>query len=175
MKATRFKTWIAMLVYGVLMAVAGRLELDVVGSPVPISAQTLMLLYGACLLTPKHVFISISGYLLVGALGLPVFADGTGGYRVLMGPTGGYLLAMLPAAVIYAWWFPKLKFRGLLLLAILVHLFILGCGGARLLAFIPSDRVWSGGIGPFLPGGAIKSVVAALFGILIKRAGLTRL
>jgi len=66
--------------------------------PVPMTLQTLAVLLVAGLLGPKLGVASVAGYLALGLSGAPVFASGIGGLAKLFGPTGGYLVAFLPAA-----------------------------------------------------------------------------
>ncbi|ERJ11442.1 biotin transporter BioY [Haloplasma contractile] len=66
--------------------------------PVPITLQTLVVILAGLLLRPTDAFISMSIYLCLGAIGLPVFANGNGGMSVLAGPTGGFLFAFPLAA-----------------------------------------------------------------------------
>src|SRR5512136_710734 len=59
--------------------------------PVPIVLSTLFVLLAGLLLGSRWGLISIGLYLLVGAMGIPVFAGGRGGFAHFLGPTGGYL------------------------------------------------------------------------------------
>ncbi len=68
--------------------------------PVPIVLQNMFVLLAGIILGPKWGTASVAVYLLMGALGFPVFAGETGGMGRLFGPTGGYLLAYLPAVFI---------------------------------------------------------------------------
>lgn len=65
--------------------------------PVPITLQTMFVLIAGMLGGRKIGTLATAIYLLLGAIGLPVFTSG-GGIGILLGPTGGYLLALLPAA-----------------------------------------------------------------------------
>lgn len=65
-----------------------------VGMP-PYTMQSFMLYCALWLLTPKQAFAAVSLYLLMGAIGLPVFAGFQGGFGVLLGPTSGYLFGFL--------------------------------------------------------------------------------
>lgn len=72
-----------------------------VPGPIPFTMQTfavfaLLLIYEGGL-----ALISISLYLLLGAVGVPVFAGFTGGVAHLLGPTGGYLVGFLILAAVY--------------------------------------------------------------------------
>lgn len=62
---------------------------------VPLSLQTLIVPLVASLTTPRIALLAVLGYLAVGLAGLPVFAGFQGGLGAFVGPTGGYLLAML--------------------------------------------------------------------------------
>ncbi|MFO7751076.1 MAG: biotin transporter BioY [Desulfobacteraceae bacterium] len=68
--------------------------------PVPIVLQNMFVLLAGIILGPRWGLASVGVYLLMGALGFPVFAGGTGGLGRLFGPTGGYLLSYLPAVFI---------------------------------------------------------------------------
>ena len=67
-------------------------------SPVPIVLQNFFILLIALVLGPRMGTASVALYLLVGALGLPVFAGGKGGFAHFFGPTGGYLAGFLLSA-----------------------------------------------------------------------------
>ncbi|MDD4573184.1 MAG: biotin transporter BioY [Sphaerochaeta sp.] len=67
--------------------------------PVPITLQTLFVISAALLGGTAIGIGSVSIYLLLGAVGLPVFTAG-GGLGILLGPTGGFLFGLLPAALL---------------------------------------------------------------------------
>ena len=67
--------------------------------PVPITLQTLFVLLAGVLTGTATAVYSTAIYLLLGAIGLPVFSSG-GGLAILLGPTGGFLIGLLPAAAI---------------------------------------------------------------------------
>ena len=58
---------------------------------IPITLQMFAITFALVLLPPKAFITAIAGYLLLGAVGLPVFSGMRGGIGVLLGPTGGYL------------------------------------------------------------------------------------
>ena len=66
--------------------------------PVPVTLQTLFVLIAVCSLPLSLSVLSVLTYLVLGAIGLPVFTTG-GGIAALLGPTGGYLLGILPAVI----------------------------------------------------------------------------
>ncbi len=61
--------------------------------PVPFTMQTAVIILIALLLTPRQAVIACGVYLLMGAIGLPVFSNMTGGIGKLLGPTGGFLFS----------------------------------------------------------------------------------
>ena len=75
--------------------------------PLPVGVPVTLQMLGLCatvgLLGGRRGTIAVAVYLLVGGMGLPVFAGFGGGVGVLAGATGGYLLGMLPAAAIMGW------------------------------------------------------------------------
>lgn len=69
-----------------------------VPAPVPFTLQSLAVLIAAGLLGERWGCVSVLVYLLLGAVGVPVFSGFRGGVGVLFGATGGYLLGFLPMA-----------------------------------------------------------------------------
>lgn len=61
--------------------------------PVPFTLQVLIIFLTGYLLEPRWAFLSLTVYLALGAIGVPVFANFSSGVAHLVGPTGGYLLA----------------------------------------------------------------------------------
>ena len=67
---------------------------------VPIAMANLVICFAAWLLGPKFGTLSVVIYLLIGLIGVPVFAGYSAGVSILAGPTGGYLVGYLPLAFI---------------------------------------------------------------------------
>ena len=65
----------------------------------PFTLQTLMLFIILMILTPGEAIVAVAGYLVLGTLGLPIFSGMTGGFAKLVGPTGGFLVGYLVAAL----------------------------------------------------------------------------
>ena len=99
---------------------------------VPFPLQTFGVFCTLELLGGKKGFFSILVFLLLGAIGIPVFAEFSGGLGVILGATGGYLIGFLLTAVIY--WLSeksiplheKLWFRIIVLLIGLVMCYLFG-------------------------------------------------
>ena len=68
---------------------------------VPFTLQTLMIFSVLMAVGGKRGLISIICYILLGAVGLPVFSGFKGGFAVLMGPTGGFILGFIVMGIVY--------------------------------------------------------------------------
>lgn len=91
---------VAVAAFAAATALSAKIALPLPGTPVPFTFQPLVVLLAGGLLGARLGASSQVLYLLAGLAGLPVFALG-GGAAYLLGPTGGYLLA-LPAAAFLA-------------------------------------------------------------------------
>src|SRR2546425_11904663 len=88
------------LVIGFSLLTAASAQVVIPVGPVPITGSTFAVLLTGALLGSRLGAITMIAYLVEGASGLPFFAGGTGGLRHLLGPTGGYLVAVPAAAFI---------------------------------------------------------------------------
>lgn len=72
-----------------IMAVSAWITVPI--GPVPFTLQMFAVTFAILVLAPKQAIAAIAGYLVLGAIGVPVFSGMRGGIGVLMGPTGGFL------------------------------------------------------------------------------------
>ena len=95
---------VAMMTRTALMAavtaVAAQIAIPLPFSPVPFTLQVLAVILSGLLLGSRYGALAQAIYVLVGAVGVPVFAQFSGGLGVVLGPTGGYLLSYPLAAAI---------------------------------------------------------------------------
>lgn len=70
---------------------------------VPFTLQVFAVLVAGAMLGARRGFLSQLVYVLLGAVGLPVFARMHGGVQILVGPTGGYLWSYPLAALVVGW------------------------------------------------------------------------
>jgi len=155
----------ALVAAAVAVALGAQVSVPVPGSPVPQSLQTLAVVLVGAWLGSRGGAIALSVYIVAGALGAPLFADGAGGAEHLTGPTVGYLVGFVVAAPLVGWWFRHPWGRGVVGAfagAVVAHAWILGLGWARLGAMVGPIVAWETGVAPFLVGGLAKSAVAAL-------------
>ena len=83
-----------------LLAISAQLSFYVPFSVVPVTAQTFAVLMIAAMLGSGRGSLAVLTYIAQGAMGLPFFAMGKAGAWVLFGPTGGYLVGFVAAAMI---------------------------------------------------------------------------
>lgn len=140
-------------------------QLQIPLEPVPITLQTLAVMVLSAVLGSRLGALSQIMYLLAGASGLPVFASFKAGPAVLFGPTGGYLLAFIPAAFIIGllaekgWDRSLIKSAAAMLLGSIV---IWTMGTLQLSLYLGGlNNASFAGVLPFLPGDAIKIAAAA--------------
>jgi len=131
--------------------------------PVPFTLQTLFVLLSGAVMR-RYAVIPVSLYVFLGALGLPVFHNGIAGLGIFLGPTGGYLIGFIVAALIvglaYEHESTAIRITGILVATLVIYLF----GVAWLMfslgrGFIPSLVA---GVLPFMVGDVIKAGAAYL-------------
>jgi len=155
-----------------LVAVAAQVVVPVPFSPVPMTLQPLAVLAVGGLLGAAGGLSALVLYLLLGILGLPVFAGGGSGAWHLLGPTGGYLLGFpVAAAVTGALARPATASPGRVngrvvlrvLLACALGMAIIHIGGVSQLAVLGGDPALAFRVGfvPFLTGDLVKVGLAA--------------
>ena len=83
-----------------LIAISAQISINLPLSPVPITAQTLIILLAGLVLGKNRGTAAVTAYLIQGASGLPFLAGGKSGLSTLIGPTGGYLFGFLAAVYI---------------------------------------------------------------------------
>ena len=158
----------AALVLGasLVIALSAQVAIQLPFSPVPITGQTMAVLLVGALLGSRRGALAVLAYIAQGLAGLPVFAGGAAGLARLFGPTGGYLVGFVAAAFLVGWLAERgwdRRFGTTLAAMTLGNLVIYGVGALWLAVFVGGlSRAWSLGVVPFLPGDAIKIVLAAV-------------
>jgi len=140
--------------------------------PVPIVLSTLFVLLTGLLLGSRWGLASMGLYLLVGAIGMPVFAGGRGGLAHFLGPTGGYLFGYVLSAWITG--FISERSRGLLILEIFavavgsLTIYSLGIPWLKVVTQMSWPKTLIMGMVPFLIGDAVKASVALVLARAIR-------
>ena len=158
-----------------LTGILAQVKLFLPWTPVPVTCQTFAVLLAGILLGRYWGGASQIIYVALGAAGIPWFNGATGGFSAIMGPTGGYLLGFILAALFvghvtdkYALLkgfyqmlgimvfanFVLIYVPGIIQLNIWIHLFK---GGSSDIA-----QLLYAGVIPFIAGDLVKIVSAAL-------------
>lgn len=161
--------------FALLTAIGAQIAVPTPPFGIPVTLQTLMVLLAAMALGPKLGLGSMFLYLVMGAIGVGVFADGEAGWRVLIGSTGGYLFGFLLCQPLAHALIRKSdgSIRGwlaLFLAGIAVHMviFVLGVPWLWWVYQIDTKAIpitfyeaFRGGFVVFIPGMLLKSGIAA--------------
>ncbi len=146
-----------------LMMVSSFVRAPLPFTPVPVTFQTLVVLLGSALAGPRRGMAAQGLYLGLGLAGAPVFAGGVVGMAILAGPTGGYLVGFVLAALAVG---NLLGGRPASLprttAAIVAgEMIILSCGAAYLvvLGMSPAQALFAGVV-PFLLWDGVKTTIA---------------
>lgn len=148
---------------------------------VPITLQSFGYMLAGCLLGPWRAALALIIFDLLLMAGMPIAAGGRGGFGVIAGPSGGYLIGAIFGAFVTGWLAQRVHRRGLGRPAQLTGLFlasVIGCMGVVYLVGVPWSawRLGSGLLGvaqaslQFLPGDLIKAVLAAVVTAAVVRA-----
>src|SRR3989338_2599379 len=100
MEKAKLKGMVFAALFAALTGAVAWFKIPLPFTPVPITLQTLMVLLSGAVLGAYYGGLSMIVYLILGAIGLPVFAGGSSGIPALLGPTGGYLLSYPVAAFV---------------------------------------------------------------------------
>ncbi|GCF07212.1 biotin transporter BioY [Dictyobacter arantiisoli] len=165
---TLVKDGILVVGASLLMALAAQPQISLFFTPIPLTLQTLMVMLIGATLGSRRGALALLLYLAEGALGLPVFAGGSGGWLYLaLAPSAGYLWACPIAALVVGYLCERGLDRSFLtsVLAMLPGTCIFYAIGVSWLAFITHMSLGQAivaGMLPFIPGDLLKIVVAAL-------------
>jgi len=148
--------------------VLGPLSIPLPFSPVPISLTNFAIFLAIFVLGMKNGTISFIIYLLLGAVGVPVFSSFRGGLQVLAGPTGGYLIGFIFLALIMGFALDHFD-RKLVptIIGMIIGMAVCYAFGTVWLAKLLSLSFKEGlmmGVIPYLPGDVAKIIIAAIVG-----------
>ncbi|MBO5057370.1 MAG: biotin transporter BioY [Lachnospiraceae bacterium] len=109
--------------FAVLMAICSWISIPTV---VPFTLQTFAVFLAAGVLGGKRGSMAVLIYILLGAIGIPVFAGFQGGLNVILGNTGGYIIGFIFSALVM-WAMEKLLGKKLWVLGLSMVLGLIVC------------------------------------------------
>ncbi|MGA8245740.1 MAG: biotin transporter BioY [Nocardioides sp.] len=150
-----------------LVALSAQVSIPLPNTPVPLTGQTFGVLLVGASYGAVRAFATMAAYLVVGGVGYGVFAAHASGWGVLRlsSATGGYLVGMLVAAALVGaladrGWDRKVPW--MLVTMVIGNLVIYAFGFLWLqhATGFSTSGTWHAGVRPFLPGDAIKILLA---------------
>ena len=158
-----------MVGFALLTALAAQIRIPIPGTPVPITGQTFAVLLAGAALGSRVGAGSQMIYWAMGAIGLPFYANASGGWDAAVGATGGYLFGFIIAAAVVGYLAERGQDRTI---ATAVPAFLAGnaiiylFGVPWLIVAVPAiDSITAAliaGFVPFVVGDIIKIVAAGL-------------
>lgn len=175
MSKDRIRKTVLTAVFTALIAASSFFTIPV--GPVPIVLTTMFVVLSGMLGGPWIGLSSVITYLLLGIIGLPVFAGGTAGLAKIMGPTGGFLIGYILAALAGGFLFNPKEDSSRGITVLLASLAALAAGALIYVPGLPWLKYslsmdWpsalKAGLIPFIPGFFIKSAAAAALAFSLK-------
>jgi len=163
-------------VFAALTATGAMISLPLPFSSVPFTLQVLFVLLSGLVLGPFDGALSQLVYLLMGAVGLPVFAQFSGGLGVILGKTGGYLIGFVFASFVAGLLGRGSNFLRLFLASVLALLMIyfFGVFQLSLVLNLGFKKAFIIGALPFIPFDLIKALMAVFLALKLKKASLLK-
>lgn len=170
MKSTR--NLILSGLFAAVLALLAQLSIPLPFSPVPITGQVFGVFLAGSILGGRWSAVSLFVYVLLGAMGLPVFHNFQGGLHILLGPTGGYLWGFILGGFLLG----KISERGdsigytsLGMLICLLVIYTLGVLQLALITGLALSQALLLGVLPFIPLDLVKLAAASVLGIQVRR------
>lgn len=157
--------------FGALTAMGALISIPL--QPVPVTLQTMFMYLAGSLLGGSLGALSQVIYIILGAIGLPVFSGGKAGLGVFLGPTGGYLVGFIAAAFVTGKIARSRPDAGLVwlvfaMLAGTAVVYTLGVLQLVLVGKLSLEKAAAVGVLPFLPGDALKIAAASVITLKVR-------
>lgn len=168
----------AVALFTALTAICAQIAIPLPFSPVPITLSIFPIFLSALLLGTKCAVMSQLTYVLLGVCGVPVFQGFTGGFGVVAGPKGGYIVSYVFMALAMGYLAdkrrtPSIKSDLLLMLMGLLICYFMGTIWLAYTAGLDLAAALGAGVIPFLPLDIVKIGVCSVLSRQLRLA-LTR-
>lgn len=179
MKKFTVKTIVLCAMFAALCCATAPVSIPLPGG-VPVTLQTAAVFLTALLLGPLYGFVAVLVYVLLGAVGLPVFAGLSGGIGSLVGLSGGFIMSWPFAAALAGFLYYKfgrnekgLKKYATMIIAMLLGSVIIYTVGLTQFIFLTKMSISASLAAcmiPFIPGDVLKMVLVAIIVPTLERA-----
>lgn len=165
-----------------LMAVGAWITVPI--GPIPFTLQVFVIVLAYIVLPGKLPIAAAAGYLILGAVGVPMFSGMRGGIGVIMGPTGGFILGYFVAALVCVAVARLVRgphpeaistvreIAAGVLIGITYLAIVYLCGWAQymMVANVTPEQSFAVTVAPFVVVDAIKIVAAIIVSLMVRRA-----
>lgn len=139
---------------------------------IPITLSLFFVFLTALFLPPAQAFLSMLIYVLLGAVGLPVFSGFLGSVSVIMSFTGGFILAYPIVALLVSFISRRSENKAFLLLAFAAGLAFLYTVGSMWYMMVSDTNLKAAlitSVLPFIPFDILKAIASAVIYFAIKK------
>ncbi len=163
----RTRTVALVVGFALLTALAAQITFHLPWTPVPITGQTFGVLLVGGALGFRRGLAAVLLYLLLGVVGLPFFAEGKGGFTVILGASGGYLIGFILAGALVGrlaelGWDRHLAGAVGAMVIGNALIYVVGLPWLAFVAHYDAATAVQKGFVPFIVGDALKLVLAAV-------------
>lgn len=153
--------------FAAMTAILAQISIPFPGG-VPLTMQTVAIALTGIILGSKKGFISICVYILLGAIGMPVFANFSGGLQIISGPTGGFILSFPIMTFIIGFVCERCDDKFMILGSIIVSAIVNYTVGTIYFAVVTNSSLMTGFLAcvvPFIFTDIIKALLSTIIGI----------
>jgi biotin transport system substrate-specific component len=155
-----------------LMCILSQIAVPVPFAAIVLSLGTVGINLAGALQKPRSAFLSILAYVMLGIVGIPVFAGMKSGIGTVLGPTGGFIIAYPIAALLISFFAERAKSRSFVvltgaMLGSMVLLYIIGTLWYMIYAKTTVAAAFAAVGAPFIIPDAIKAVASAALSVAI--------
>lgn len=170
------KTMVICALFAAILCLCSMVTIPI--GPVPITLGLFGIMLAATVLGWKEGTVSVLVFILLGAVGLPVFSGLKGGFQVLVGPTGGYIWSYIPVALFIGFfaareyenkWFTMLRIFLVCIVGVVIC-YALGTVQFMLVQKVSLMKALSLCVIPFIPFDIGKALVCAYIGYAVRKA-----
>ena len=144
--------------------------------PAPIIVQNIGVMLAGSILGARRGSLAMALFVVLVAVGMPLLTGWRGGFGVILGPTGGFILSWIPAAFVVGWLVEKrwarLGFWNLFVFNVIGGIVVVYVIGIPWLAVVANADLGKTIVGSavFVPGDVIKAIVASFAALIVKRS-----
>lgn len=139
--------------------------------PIPLSLATVAVYLAGVTLGWKKGTVAVIVFILIGAVGVPVFSNFSGGLQKVVGPTGGYIIGYIPCALVAGIFADKWSKAWSYIVGMVLGtavLYALGTAWYCTQASVALGKAIAACVTPFLLGDAIKIVIVTLLSLKLR-------